>query len=36
VQWFNPLSGSGLQKGTVESINGGGIHSLGNPPKKSE
>ncbi len=33
VQWFNPLSGNGLQTGSVESINGGGIHSLGNPPE---
>ncbi|MEQ8549479.1 MAG: DUF5060 domain-containing protein [Cyclobacteriaceae bacterium] len=33
VEWFNPLSGSELQIGTVKSINGGGIRSLGKPPK---
>jgi hypothetical protein len=33
VQWFNPLAGGELQIGSVKSINGGGIRSLGNPPK---
>jgi N-acetylneuraminic acid mutarotase len=33
VQWFNPLTGNGLQTGSVETIDGGGIHSLGNPPE---
>ncbi|MDF1549050.1 MAG: DUF5060 domain-containing protein, partial [Bacteroidales bacterium] len=33
VQWFNPLMGGELQKGSVEYIEGGGIRSLGNPPK---
>jgi len=33
VQWFNPLTGNELQTGSVKTINGSGIHSLGNPPK---
>ncbi|MGM0408377.1 MAG: Kelch repeat-containing protein [Bacteroidota bacterium] len=33
VKWFNPLSGNGLQTGSVESIDGGGIQSIGNPPE---
>jgi len=32
VEWFNPLAGGELQKGSVESIEGGEIRSLGNPP----
>ena len=32
VEWFNPLAGGKLQKGSVEYIEGGGIRSLGNPP----
>lgn len=33
IQWFNPLTGGELQTGSVASIKGGGVHSLGNPPK---
>lgn len=33
VHWFNPLTGSELQIGSIKSINGGGIRSLGNPPE---
>jgi len=33
VQWFNPLTGGELQIGSIKSINGGGIRSLGNPPE---
>jgi len=33
VEWFNPLAGGELHKGSVEYIEGGGIRSLGNPPK---
>lgn len=32
VQWFNPLTGSELQIGSVKNIEGGQIRSLGNPP----
>jgi hypothetical protein len=32
VAWFNPRSGSELQQGSVGSISGKGLHSLGTPP----
>lgn len=32
VQWFNPREGGPLQKGAVNSVNGGGPVSLGMPP----
>lgn len=33
VQWFNTLTGGELQTGSVKSIDGGGVRSLGNPPE---
>ncbi len=33
VQWFDPRGGGPLQTGTVRAVPGGGIRSLGNPPK---
>lgn len=32
IKWFNPREGGELQNGSVTSINGGGIQSLGDPP----
>lgn len=36
VQWYDPLSGGDLLKGSVSQIKGGEKASLGNPPKKEE
>ena len=33
IQWYNPLTGNELQKGSIKTISGGNIKSLGNPPK---
>jgi hypothetical protein len=33
MQWFDPRGGGPLQTGTVRAVPGGGIRSLGNPPK---
>ncbi|MDW7693278.1 DUF5060 domain-containing protein [Flammeovirgaceae bacterium SG7u.111] len=35
VQWFNPLEGGEMQKGSVESITGGGVCSLGKAPQST-
>ncbi|MDP8244397.1 MAG: DUF5060 domain-containing protein [Candidatus Hinthialibacter antarcticus] len=32
VQWFNPREGGPLQSGSIESINGPGVQTLGTPP----
>lgn len=32
VRWFDPFEGGELQQGSVETISGGKIQSLGNPP----
>lgn len=32
VEWYNPLQGGELLKGSVSEINSGGIRKLGNPP----
>jgi hypothetical protein len=32
VRWFNPRNGGALQTGTVITVMGGGVRSLGNPP----
>jgi hypothetical protein len=35
VQWYNPLEGGELQAGSITTIKGGGISSLGNTPKSA-
>ena len=35
VKWFDPRSGGGLQNGSVTSITGPGVKSLGNPPNNT-
>ena len=32
VKWFNPRAGGDLLNGSVNTVNGGGSVSLGNPP----
>jgi hypothetical protein len=32
VKWFNPRAGGGLVNGSLNSVEGGGSVSLGNPP----
>jgi len=32
VTWFNPRTGGELQQGSLASISGTGLHSLGTPP----
>ena len=32
VEWYNPLYGGPLQKGSVETVSGGGIRTIGNSP----
>jgi hypothetical protein len=36
VEWYDPLSGDGLRKGSVTQISGGKKVSLGNPPNKTK
>ncbi len=36
VKWYNPRKGGELQKGSVSTIKGGGMRSLGNPPNNSK
>lgn len=36
VQWFNPRSGGQLSTGTVATIEGGGVRSLGKPPEDAD
>ncbi len=36
VRWFDPESGGALQSGSVETVAGPGLHSLGNAPSKPE
>ncbi len=36
VQWYNPITGGELQKGSKEKINGGDIVSIGNPPSNKD
>ncbi|WP_084088218.1 DUF5060 domain-containing protein [Fodinibius roseus] len=33
VEWYNPRKGGDLLKGSIESINGEGSHSIGSPPR---
>jgi hypothetical protein len=35
VRWFDPRNGGALQTGSVASVTGGSIRSLGNPPNNS-
>ena len=32
VHWYDPLNGGQLQRGTLNTISGGGLKSIGNPP----
>ena len=36
VKWFNPLKGGNLQSGSVESVEGGRIVSMGLPPNTDQ
>lgn len=36
VNWYDPLTGGELQKGSIEIIEGGDIADLGTPPKKAD
>ena len=36
VRWFNPRTGTGLKKGSVESLGGNGLQRLGLPPADSD
>jgi len=36
VRWYNPRVGGKLQKGTVKTIKGGGVVSIGAPPSKDK
>ncbi len=35
VQWYDPLNGGALHPGTVQTVQGGKITSLGNPPQRN-
>lgn len=35
VQWYDPLNGGALQTGSVETIQGGKLKNLGNPPVRT-
>ncbi len=34
IQWYDPRHGGALQDGTVRTVEGGGLRSLGQPPKE--
>lgn len=36
IKWFNPREGGEMQAGTVETVQGKGFQSVGNPPAESE
>ncbi|WP_303316250.1 DUF5060 domain-containing protein [Flavivirga abyssicola] len=36
VKWYNPRTGGSLQKGSVKTIKGGGVVSIGLPPSKDK
>jgi len=36
IWWYDPLAGGALRKGSVPSVQGGGIHRLGAPPERDE
>ncbi len=36
IKWFNPREGGEMQAGTVETVQGKGFQSVGNPPSESE
>jgi len=36
VEWFNPVFGGKLQKGSVKSVKGGEVVELGNAPLKEK
>jgi len=36
VWWYDPLAGGALQRGSLPSVRGGGLRSLGVPPKDGE
>ncbi len=35
VRWYDPRNGGGLQLGSVSSVNGNGVRSLGSPPNST-
>ncbi len=36
VKWYNPRSGGQLQSGSVSTVDGGSVQSLGQPPEQSD